>query len=148
MPTVVHHAIDVEAAPEACWKVFADLGRWPDWFPMCKSARPLNGAPWRLGGRIEIVFHAGPVGVPVIVEVEELAPAKRVRWVGGRLGMSGNHSYDFDVNRTGLTRVTSHEAFSGLYARWIPRTLFDRIDLEVHRSMERFKTLVEAASAT
>jgi hypothetical protein len=148
MSTVVHHAIDVAAAPEACWKLFADLALWPRWFPMCKSARALAGDPWRLGGKIEIVFQAGPVGMPVVVAVEELAPAKRVRWVGGRLGMSGNHSYDFEVNRTGLTRVTSHESFTGLATRWIPRTLFDRIDGEVHRSMERFKTLVEAAPAT
>jgi hypothetical protein len=140
---IVHHAIDVKAAPDACWRAFSDLAAWPRWFPLCRNARSLDGDPWRLGGRIEIVFHAGPVGVPVVVEVRELEPAKVIRWQGGRMGLSGNHSYTFAVNSPGLTRVTSHEEFSGLAARWIPRKIIDRLDGEVHRSMERFKSLVE-----
>jgi hypothetical protein len=167
---IVHHAIDVKAAPDACWQKFVDLATWPSWFPLCKNARSLNGNPWQIGGRIEIVFHAGPVNVPVVVELEELEAAKdgepslgqtprgrgasreavpsglpvyKVRWKGGRLGLSGNHSYTFSVNSPGLTRVTSHEEFSGVATRWIPRRVMDRIDGEVHRSMERFKSLVE-----
>src|SRR3954462_8058839 len=109
---IVHHAIDVRAAPDACWDKFVELAAWPEWFPMCKSARWLNGGGWRVGARVEIRFHAGPVGVPVVVEVEELEPARLVRWRGGRMGLSGNHSYTFGVNSPGLTRVTSHEEFS------------------------------------
>jgi hypothetical protein len=142
MPPVVHHAIDVKAAPEAVWRVFADLSAWPKWFPFCKSARNLDGD-WRLGSHMEIVFHAGPVGMPVTVELQELEPPRRVRWVGGRMGMSGNHFYTFSVNSPGLTRVTSHEEFSGLATRLIPRAVLERIDGEVHRSMERLKSLVE-----
>src|SRR5262245_23615053 len=112
MPPIVHHAIDVKASPDACWERFADLSFWPQWFPLCKNARGLDGNPWRIGGRIEITFQAGPMGVPVVVELAELEPGKVVRWVGGRLGMSGNHSYTFGVNSPGLTRVTSHEEFS------------------------------------
>jgi hypothetical protein len=140
---VVHHAIDVKAAPDACWRAFADLAAWPKWFPLCKNARSLDGNPWILGNRIEITFHAGPMGLPVVVKVEELDPANLVRWRGGRMGMTGNHSYSFSVNSPGLTRVTSHEEFSGLAAKWIPRAVVDRLDGEVHRSMERFKALVE-----
>src|SRR5262245_18037742 len=141
---IVHHAIDVKAAPNRCWEKFVDLASWPEWFPLCKNARSLQGHPWRLGGRIEIVFHAGPLGVPVVVEVEELDPARVIRCRGGRMGLSGVHSYTFSVNSPGLTRVTSHEEFSGVAAKWIPRRIIDRIDGEVHRSMERFKSLVES----
>jgi hypothetical protein len=137
---VVHHAIDVKAAPDECWRTFAELADWPKWFPLCKNVRSLDGNPWKLGNRIEIVFQPG---FPVVVKVEELEPAKIVRWRGGRLGMTGNHSYTFSVNSTGLTRVTSHEEFSGLASKWIPRAVVDRLDGEVHRSMERFKALVE-----
>ncbi len=146
MNPVVHHAIDVKAAPDACWRLFADLAKWPRWFPMCKSARA-DGDPWKLGGLIEIVFEAGPLGLPVTVEIKELEPARRVRWQGGRLGFSGNHYYEFTVNSPGLTRVTSHEEFSGLGAKWIPRKVVDRIDGEVHRSMERLKALVEESAS-
>src|SRR4051812_29010049 len=125
---IVHHAIDVKAPPEECWKRFVDLDAWPKWFPLCKNARSLGDNPWRVGGRIEIVFHAGPLGVPIVVELEELDPRKLVRWRGGRLGLSGNHSYTFSVNSPGLTRVTSHEEFSGMAARWIPGKVIERID--------------------
>src|SRR5690349_21223255 len=113
MAPTVHHAIDVAAPPEVCWRALSDLSQWPRWFPMCKDARAVGGEPWRIGGRVEITFHAGPVPLPVTVEVKELEPGRIVRWVGGRMGMSGNHSYTFSVNSPGLTRVTSHEEFSG-----------------------------------
>src|SRR4051812_8249233 len=131
---VVHHAIDVKAAPDACWQRLSDLSVWPEWFPMCKGARWLDGGSWKVGSRLEMTFHAGPLGVPVVVQVKELEPGKIVRWVGGRLGLSGNHSYTFSVNSPGLTRVTSHEEFSGMTARWLPRKVIERIDGEVHLS--------------
>jgi hypothetical protein len=142
MSRAVHHAIDVCATPEACWAVFCDLATWPSWFPMLRQAR--CDLPWRVGGTLELTFGAGAgPGLSVRCLVEEVDPARRVRWVGGRLGVRGNHAYTFDVNSPGLTRVTSHEDFSGAAMRLIPRTLIERMDDEVHRSMERFKSLVE-----
>jgi hypothetical protein len=137
----IHHAIDVAATPEACWRVFADLSTWPEWFPLCKHAPHADGD-WRIGGKLELQFDVG-MPVSVTVTVEELEPGKRVRWVGGRLGVAGNHWYSFSVNSPGLTRVTSHEEFTGMATRFLPRVVVDRIDDEVHRSMARFKALVE-----
>ncbi len=139
MPTV-QHAIDVAAAPDACWRVFADLSTWTRWFPMLRA---VDGE-LRLGGRLRLHFAAGPTSLPVDVTVEEFAPGKIVRWVGGKLGVRGNHAYLFDVRQPGSTRFTSREEFSGLGARLIAGPVFARLDGETHRSMERFKALVEA----
>jgi hypothetical protein len=143
-PPVVRHAIDVAATPEACWKVLADLGTWPRWFPRLKYASVLGGDndPWRVGGRFEIVFDFG-LSVSVRPVVEEIEKARRVRWVGKGMGIQGNHSYTFETKSPGLTRVTSHEEFSGLGARLMTRRVVGLLDTEVHRSMERFKALVE-----
>jgi hypothetical protein len=142
MPTV-HHAIDVAASPEVCWQVFADLQTWPRWFPMLERARPLDGEPWRLGARLELLFTVGALSLPVITTVREIDPARRVRWQGGRLGIAGDHWYTFESKAAGTTRFTSHEDLTGPAARFIPRRIFDRIDGEVHQSMARFKSLVE-----
>jgi hypothetical protein len=140
---IVHHAIDVAASPDDCWRVFADLGSWPAWFPFLRAVR----GELRIGGRLTLSIAAGPTALPLQVTVEELVAGERVRWRGGALGVTGNHSYSFSTPAPGLTRVTSHEEFSGLGARLIAGPIFDRFDGEVHQSMARFKALVEATHA-
>ena len=142
MPTV-HHAIDVAATPDDCWRVFSDLATWTRWFPMLRA---VDGE-LRAGGRLRLAFAAGPANFPVDVTIEEYRPLELVRWIGGRLGVRGDHFYSFAVNNPGTTRVTSRECFSGIGARLITGPIFDKLDGETHQSMERFKALVEAARA-
>lgn len=140
MPTV-HHAIDVAATPADCWRVFSDLSTWARWFPMLQRVE----GDLRLGGKLRLRMAAGPTSLQLEATVEELVPRERVRWVASRLGVRGDHSYSFDVNHPGTTRVTSRESFSGIGARLIVGPVFTRFDKETHESMERFKALVEAA---
>jgi hypothetical protein len=146
-PPVVRHAIDVAASPDDCWKVLANLGTWPNWFPRLKYASMLDGEsdPWRVGGRFEMVFDFGvQVSVkPVVEEVERARPWYKVRWTGKGWGLTGVHAYTLESHAPGLTRVTSHEEFSGVGSRLLTGRLLERMDSEVHRSMERFKALVE-----
>jgi hypothetical protein len=143
-PTV-RHAIDVAASPEACWKVLTDFNTWPRWFPRAKYAAVLGSDvdPWRVGGRFEIVFDFG-LSVSVKPTVEEIQRARHVRWVGKGWGITGDHAYTIETHAGGLTRVTSSESFSGLGARLMTRAILDRLDGEVHRSMSRFKEIVES----
>lgn len=142
---VVHHAIDVNAAPEACWRVLADLTSWPRWFPRLKYASVLGEGtdPWRVGGRFEIVFDFG-VTVSVKPIVEEIERTRRVRWIGRGFGIHGDHTYTFETHAPGMTRVTSHEEFSGFASKLITGRVRTMVDAEVHHSMERFKALVES----
>jgi hypothetical protein len=138
MPTV-QHAIDVAGSPDDCWRVFSDLSTWTRWFPILAA---VDGV-LREGGQLTLRFFAGPARFAVDVRIEEYRPKELVRWVGGRLGVRGNHSYAFDVNQPGTTRVTSHESFSGIGARLITGPIFAKLDGETHHSMARFKALVE-----
>ena len=144
----VRHAIDVAATPEACWKVLTDLTTWPRWFPRARWASVVGDEPdpWHLGGRFEIAFDFGvPVSVkPTVEELDRSRPSYyKVRWVGSGFGITGNHAYTLEVQQPGLTRVTSDEEFSGIGARLVAGPVFKRLDEEVHRSLERFKELVE-----
>jgi uncharacterized protein YndB with AHSA1/START domain len=142
---VVHHAIDVAATPEKCWQVLTDFGSWRGWFPHLERAGAVGGAPWTVGGRFEIVLGFGPVKVPVTCRVEELRPADVVRWIGKGWGITGNHSYRFENQRTppGFTRVTSHEEFTGPGTLLMTKRIKARLDDEVHQSMARLKALIE-----
>ena len=138
----VHQAIDVAATPDECWRVFSDLSTWTSWFPLLKSVRPLDDDPWRVGGRLRLALQVAFARMPIVVEIEELAPGRRVRWVGGSLGVRGNHAYDLDVRSPGLTRFTSHEEFTGAGSA-LMRPLHRFLDGEAHKSMARFKAMVE-----
>jgi hypothetical protein len=78
--------------------------------------------------------------------VEEIDAPHRVRWVGAGWGIKGDHSYLLEALGPGVTRVTSHEAFSGPGSLLMTRRVRERLDDAVHRSLERFKALVEARS--
>jgi hypothetical protein len=145
--TVLHHAIDVAATAEACWKTFADLRTWPRWFPRLKHAAVVgtDADPWRLGCRFDIVFDFGPVTVPVRCEVKEAVRGERVRWMGRGFGITGDHSYSFASHHPGLTRVTSHEELTGVGTLVITRGIRQRIDREAHDSMARLKGAIESA---
>jgi hypothetical protein len=139
MPTV-QHAIDVSATPDDCWRIFSDLSTWTRWFPMLREVR----GELRAGGKLTLYFAAGPARLPVDVRIEDYRPGELVRWIGGKLGVRGDHSYIFSVNNPGTTRVTSRECFTGIGARLITGPVFAKLDGETHASMERFKALVEA----
>jgi hypothetical protein len=140
---VVQHTVDVAASPEACWKALTDLGTWSRWFPMLRYVSSLGeGSPFHVGGRFELVFDF-PVAVSVKPVVEEVEAPRKVRWVGSGWGLTGNHSYTLEVRSPGVTRVTSHEAFSGPGSLLLTRRVREKLDAEAHRSLERFKALVE-----
>ena len=147
---IFHHAIDVDASPETCWRAFADLPRWASWFPRLSAVRALAderlpaGAPFCVGGELELVLDTGPFGHKAIrVVVRECIANERVRWTGGFLGMKVNHLYSFEVRAPGTTRFTSHEEVEGLAARLIRGKAFEHIDREAHESLTKFKRLVE-----
>lgn len=151
---IFHHAIDVHAARDAVWRSFADLTSWPRWFPRLQHASALpderlaDGAPFCVGGELELQIAAGPLGDKrVRVVVRECERGHRVRWTGSVLGVKVNHVYSFEEKAPGATRVTSHEEIEGFAARLLRGAIFDRIDREAHESLARFKQLVETDRA-
>ncbi len=140
---VVELAIDVAAPPARCFAVFSDLEAWPRWFPYL--ARAVGEL--RVGGELHLTFAAGDRPFPLSVAVEELEPARHVRWTGGAFGLRGRHTHSFTCDGKGGTRVAWREEISGLGARLITRNVLDKIHDEVRAAMHRLKALVEAQAA-
>ena len=147
MSRQVHHAIDVTAPVAACWSLFTDLSSWTEWFPALAEVRSVgpDRNPFQVGGRLHLAFRiARWKAFGIEVTVRDYEPETRIRWVGGGFGITGEHEYRFSMNSSGATRVTSHEEFSGFAVRLMTRKIFDHLDLEAHRSLERFQKLAEA----
>ena len=147
MDRIIHHAIDVRARPDAIWRVFSDLTTWPRWFPQATSARSSSDPVWQIGGRIDIRMQIPVAGsVAITLEIVELVPAERVRWVGKSRGISGDHAYSFE-DRGDWTRVTSHEVFGGWLAGAAMRLARGRIEEAAHVSLDKLRALVEEATS-
>lgn len=152
---IFHHAIDVLAPRAVVWRSFAELSTWPRWFPRLRSVSALpderlaGGAPFCVGGELELSIDAGPLGEKKVrVIVRECEREQRVRWTGTLLGMTINHVYSFDEKAPGATRVTSHEEIAGLASRLLRGPVFQHIDREAHESLAAFKQLVEGTPAS
>jgi len=104
--------IMVNAPADKIWRVMLEVASWPRWFPALKGAGMVSGQP--LAKDSVLWFKLALVGpaLPMRVRVTESVPAKRVAWMGGMLGVTGVHSFDFEAQGD-KTRVTSREVLQG-----------------------------------
>ena len=62
---VAQDRIEVAASPEVLWSCFADLKKWPHWFPALVLAEWTAGTPWTVGAQFrQTVRRAISSGFP------------------------------------------------------------------------------------
>ena len=81
---VVEDRIEVAASPEVVWTCFADLGKWPHWFPALVEAEWVAGNSWTMGAQFRQTVKVGfPLGkVTGVATIVELASGSYVAWRG------------------------------------------------------------------
>ena len=142
---VVEDRIEVAASPEVLWTCFADLGKWPHWFPALVEAEWIAGTPWTIGAQFRQTVRFGfplgrVVGVATIIEV---SAAPYVAWKGKVAGMEAVHGFRFDATAGGTEVLSRHEFYGSLAL--LARLLF--LTRRVHRiyqaALEGLKAYVE-----
>ncbi len=108
--------VDVDAPPEAVWRVLVDFERYGEWNPVLRVlGRPNFGA--RLSVTVRPPGKEAARFRPRVVTVD---PNRELAWVeqlfAPRL-YSGVHRFVLDELDDGRTRVTQSEAFDGALAR-------------------------------
>jgi cation diffusion facilitator CzcD-associated flavoprotein CzcO len=107
--TEIQTEIDIAAPPSVVWSVLSDFSRFGEWNPMVTSAEGLatEGSTARLRYRSSI-------GLPLRFEVRIMRaePDRELRWVGSRLGISGEHYFRLTPRGQG-TRLLHGEVFRG-----------------------------------
>ena len=107
-------SIEINASPEAVWRVFSDFAAYGDWNPFIKE---LTGD-IATGGRISIAMDQGDGKLwrirPAVIAYE---PGARLEW-RGRLMLpgvfTGAHSFVLEELEGGRTKFRQEERFTGL----------------------------------
>lgn len=105
--------VSLDVPPEVAFDRLADHPSWNEWMP--RSFRPLSKAtsPLREGERIKMRI----TGLPATIEVTRVDRAKEIQWCGGVRGLlRAEHSFHFESDGKGGTKIHSHETWKGALA--------------------------------
>ena len=113
---VVEDRIEVAASPEVLWACFADLSRWPQWFPALVEAEWLAGTPWTVGAQFrQTVMWGFPLGrVTTTAVIIEVSATPYVAWEGKVAGMRAVQGFRFDATANGTEVLSRHEFYGSL----------------------------------
>lgn len=113
---VVEDRIEVAASPEVVWTCFADLNKWPHWFPALVKAEWIAGIPWTMGAQFRQTVRFGfPLGrVTGVATVIEISAAPYMAWEGKVVGMGAAHGFRFDATPNGTAVLSRHEFYGPL----------------------------------
>jgi hypothetical protein len=113
MPFVAEAFLSLDVSPEVAFDTLADHPSWKDWMP--RSFAPISKAdgPLRAGTKIKMRV----AGAPATIEVTIVERAKEIQWCGGVRGLlRAEHSFHFESDGKGGTKVHSHEIWRGALA--------------------------------
>ena len=110
---IVENRIEVAASPEVLWTCFADLSKWPHWFPALAEAEWIAGIPWTMGAQFRQTVGCGfPLGrVTAVGTIIEVSAAPYAAWEGKVVGMEAIHGFRFDATVGGTEVLSRHEFY-------------------------------------
>jgi len=106
--------IEMDASPEAIWRILADFDRFPEWNPFIREIEGEMKEGSRLRVRLEPSGGKGMTFRPVVKRVEI---NREFRWLGHLIlpGLfDGEHIFEILPAVTGKTRFIQRESFRGL----------------------------------
>ncbi len=100
------------APPSVVWAVLTDFSGFREWNPMVVAAEgpATEGSTARLHYRSNIGLH-----LRFTVRITRSDPERELRWIGSRLGVSGDHYFQLMAKGSG-THFVHGEVFRGLLA--------------------------------
>ena len=112
----------IDASPAKVWATLTDLQAWPTW----NTTVPKVEGTVALGNKVTVYTTASP-GRAFPVKVTALTPPHEMVWTGGMpLGLfTGRRRYTLSEHAAGKTQFSMTEAFSGLLAPLITKSIPD-----------------------
>lgn len=145
---VVEDRIEVAASPEVLWACFANLDKWPQWFPALVEAEWVTGTPWTISAQFRhIVRHGFPLGtVTTIATIVEVSASPYVVWEEKLAGMDTVHGFRFDATAAGTEVLSRYELYGSL-ALLARLFLTRRIHRTYRSALNGLKNYVETGTA-
>ena len=120
----LHTEINIDATPQAVWRILTDLDRYGEWNPFVVSSSGTVAPGARLTNRLQPAGGKSRTFKPNVTIVE---PPRTFEWFG-HLGFpgifDGRHRFELTETPTG-THFIQQEDFSGLLVRLFRRSLDD-----------------------
>jgi len=107
--------IDIDASPEAIWRVLSDFGSYPEWNPFMRRMK----GKMKKGEKLE-AFLKPPKGKGMTIKptVMEVVEGREFRWLGHLAGVNflfnGEHYFKLKRLSDDRTRLSHGEVFSGI----------------------------------
>jgi hypothetical protein len=118
--------VDIDAPPEAVWKVLMDFGSYPSWNPFIREVDGRAEVGSKLRARLEPPTGRGMTFRPTVTRLE---PREAFGWLG-HLGVpgvfDGAHRFELEPLDAGRTRFVQSELFDGILAGLLKRSIRDR----------------------
>jgi carbon monoxide dehydrogenase subunit G len=95
-------SIDIDATPDAVWRVLGDVEAWPAWTPSVRRIVRLDPGPPHVGQRLRISQPRFPT---TVWRLTELVEGRVVVWRAGGPGARATASHAIEPHAAG-TRVT------------------------------------------
>ncbi len=110
--THIRTEIDIDAPPSVVWGLLSDFSGFREWNPMVVAA---EGSATE--GSIAKLHYRSNVGVHLRfrVRITHAEANRELRWIGSRLGISGEHYFQLIAQGPG-THFVHGEVFRGLLA--------------------------------
>ena len=111
--TEIQTQIDIDAPVSVVWDVLTDFSGFHEWNPMVTSA---DGSASE--GSTATLRYRSNIGVPLHfrVLITRSRAGRELRWVGSRMGISGEHYFQLNTDGAG-THFVHGEVFRGLLAK-------------------------------
>lgn len=136
--------IEIDAAPDAVWRILADFPAYPDWNPFVTSIEGGQEVGARLTVRLEPPQSRAATVKPTLRRFDA---GRELRWLGHIVQpqiFAGEQSFRLEPNATGGTTFHHSEQFSGVLAipmLWLLRKSTERGFNEMNAAL---KTRAEA----
>lgn len=145
MSTEVVTQIEVNASPEACWKVLTDFAAYSQWNPVIPG---ISGSA-TVGAKSQMKIKLGPgPALPVPIKFVRVAQNQELAWRGGVDAVfAGEHYFRLEPGAAkGKTRLVHGEKFVGL----VPRLAWTFVSGSIQKTYENlnraFKVRVEKSA--
>jgi len=144
---VVEDRIELSASPEVVWACFADLNKWPHWFPALVEVEWITGTSLTMGAQFSQTLKFGfPLGkITIVATVVEVSALPYVAWEGKVAGMEAIHGFRLDATAAGTEMLSRHEFYGPLAL--LARVFFTRRVHKIYQAaLKGLKAYVETGT--
>ena len=138
------HAIAINAAPSAVWRILSDLSRLPQWYYPCQQVEALDAGPVVVGAKFVLrIRTAAGLSVRAPGEILAVEPERLLRWRGQSRGIAATATWTLTPHNA--QTLLTHEFAGGgwmmqlsVWSGRAPKTALKRLN--------GLKRVVEGAS--